>query len=255
MAENLNPRYVPVPPPESRPPDGRHVHEGGGANGGNTPAWTVNEIVSFNLLRARRARGWTQQEFGDALGVYTGRAWSNASVSAAERAWQGGRPRKFDVDEIHAFCTIFDVPLAYFLLPPEGDFLVISPMGPDEEKAGKFRTTGPVDYLRRILGVDPSADFVDRAQAAVSDHASLDFVPARWEWSGKYTTPDAARPNPARVEKAPADETRPIVGDVVVAADVLNELSKLRQDAQRLAEEAQRLAKRVHNETPPAGDS
>lgn len=205
-----NPLYAPPSdgPPERPTPPAWGVANSGADADTPTPAWTVSQLVSYNLLRARRARGWTQQEFGDALGGYTGRAWSNASVSAAERAWQGGRPRKFDVDEIHAFCAIFDVPLAYFLLPPEGDFLIISPMGPDEENVGKYMGTAPVEYLKRILGVDPTADFVDRAQAAVSEHASLDFFPAKWEWdAGGGAAPDHSQPGHNRVEKVPAEET------------------------------------------------
>lgn len=194
-------------PPE-RPTPQWHARRGGVRP--DTPAWTASQLVSYNLLRARRAKGWTQQEFGEFLGRYTGRAWSNASVSAAERAWQGGRPRKFDVDEIHAFCAIFDVPIAYFLLPPEGDFLIVSPMGSDEEKAGKFMATAPIEYLKRILAVDPSADFLDRAQAAVTEQASLDFTPAMWDrrWEGgRRPDPETARLSHGRPGKVPAEET------------------------------------------------
>jgi transcriptional regulator with XRE-family HTH domain len=171
--------------------------------------WTASQLVSYNLLRARRSKGLTQQEFGDELGRYTGRAWSNASVSAAERAWQGGRPRKFDVDEINAFCSIFDVPFSYFLLPPDGDFLIFAFLGTEQENATWVRGTPAVEYLRRILAVDPSADFVDRAQAAVNEHASLDFIPARWDrtWGAvEEPAPQPARPLTDRTETAPTEE-------------------------------------------------
>lgn len=198
-----NPLYNP-------PYGGRHVHEGRGSSSGATPGWTVSQLVSYNLNRARRSRGWTQQEFGEQIGQYTGRAWSNASVSAAERAWQGGRPRKFDVDEITAFCAIFDVSFAYFLLPPEGDFMIMSIAEPGEGQEKWAIGTAPIEYLKRILGVDPSADFLDRAQAAVSEHASLDFTPAKWDrdWSEEpRPTPEAAPPKRDRPEKVPAEQS------------------------------------------------
>lgn len=169
------------------------------------PDWTVSQLVSYNLLRARRARGWTQQELGEALGRYMGRAWSNASVSAAERAWQGGRPRKFDVDEINSFCAIFDVPFAYFLLPPEGDFVIFANSEPQAMLGHP-----PVEYLKRILGVDPPPDFLERAQTAVSEHASLDFIPPKWEW-------DAGRSGgPGATQAAEPQEEEP--GEEAVAA-------------------------------------
>ncbi|WP_228979659.1 hypothetical protein [Streptomyces sp. DH12] len=166
--------------------------------------WSVNQLVSYNLLRARRAQGWTQQQLGEQLGQYTGRPWSNASVSAAERAYQGGRPRKFDLDEINAFCAVFDVPFAFFMLPPAGDFLISSPMGEaDEEPAGRFGVD-PVMYLRRILAVDPSPAFLERAQSASREHATLDFIPAKWEYA-----PPVAEPSEETVQlSVQAEEKR-----------------------------------------------
>ncbi|URM90380.1 helix-turn-helix domain-containing protein [Streptomyces sp. MRC013] len=145
--------------------------------------WSVSQLVSYNLLRARRSRGWTQQELGILLGKYTGRPWSNASVSAAERAYQGGRSRKFDLDEVNAFCAIFDVPFAYFMLPPAGDFVVTPPAGESEEVGDKGPAgMDPVTYLRRVLAVDPSPEFLTRAQEVTVEHATLDFIPAKWEY-------------------------------------------------------------------------
>lgn len=88
---------------------------------GRERALSMNQIVSYNMLRARRSEGWTQQDVADQLERYTGRGWSNASVSAAERAWQGGRSRRFDASEIVCLAKIFDKPVAYFFLPPDGD--------------------------------------------------------------------------------------------------------------------------------------
>ncbi|MFH8369155.1 helix-turn-helix domain-containing protein [Streptomyces sp. NPDC018031] len=154
------------------------------------PAMTVNELVSYNLLRARRAQGWTQQQLGEALGRYTGRAWSNASVSAAERAWQGGRPRKFDAEEIALFSRIFDVPFSYFLMPPEEDHLIVFRSREGDPVLHSFP---PVEYLKCVLAVDPPAKFLERAQGAVSQNVDLDFAPAAWQLG-------AGEPKPPRSE-------------------------------------------------------
>lgn len=83
--------------------------------------WTVNEIVAYNLRRARVSRKWSQDRLAEALEDVTGRPWSNATVSAAERSRESGRVRKFDAAELVAFSRIFSLPVAYFLLPPDDD--------------------------------------------------------------------------------------------------------------------------------------
>jgi transcriptional regulator with XRE-family HTH domain len=75
---------------------------------------TVNMLVSYNLARFRRAAGLTQKEFGAALG-----GWSEASVSIAERGWDGRRIRKFDADELARIAMVFGIPVIALLLPPE----------------------------------------------------------------------------------------------------------------------------------------
>lgn len=142
---------------------------------------SANELVSYNLLRARRMRGWKQSEVGELLGRYTGRAWSNASVSAAERAWQGGRPRKFDADEIAALSQIFDVPYSFFLLPPDEITLQGVACRDAEASDPTFDSIPVIEYLKSILGVDASDDFLDRVQEVVREYATLDFIPAKWE--------------------------------------------------------------------------
>ena len=83
---------------------------------------TINQIVANNLSRARRERGWSQEDLGKRLGQHLGHPWSVASVSAAERSVDyGARARRFDANEIAAFALIFGLPISYFFLPPEGD--------------------------------------------------------------------------------------------------------------------------------------
>ena len=74
---------------------------------------TVNQLVAYNMAYFRKAAGLGQQEFGEPLG------WSVASVSAAERSWDGKRIKKFDADEIVQIAYVLGVPLSALFLPPE----------------------------------------------------------------------------------------------------------------------------------------
>ena len=74
---------------------------------------TVNQLVAYNMAFFRKAAGLGQQEFGEPLG------WSVASVSAAERSWDGKRVKKFDADELVQIAAVLGVPLAALYLPPE----------------------------------------------------------------------------------------------------------------------------------------
>ncbi|HVL03333.1 MAG TPA: helix-turn-helix transcriptional regulator [Acidimicrobiales bacterium] len=88
---------------------------------GEVPAYlglTPNQVVAYNLTRAREDKGWTQDEAADALAPYLGKRWSKASVSQAERSIAGKFIRKFDADEILAFARAFELPVSWFLMPP-----------------------------------------------------------------------------------------------------------------------------------------
>jgi transcriptional regulator with XRE-family HTH domain len=75
---------------------------------------TANMLVSYNLAHFRKAAGLTQKQLGAALG-----GWSEASVSVAERGWDGRRIRKFDADEITRIAVVLGIPAFALLLPPE----------------------------------------------------------------------------------------------------------------------------------------
>lgn len=74
---------------------------------------TVNQLIGYNIGHFRRAAGMTQEELGARLG-----GWSGASVSAAERSWEGRRVRQFSADEIAAIAAVLGVPVPALLLPP-----------------------------------------------------------------------------------------------------------------------------------------
>lgn len=143
---------------------------------------SVNELVAYNMTRARRERGWTQQEVAERLQRYTGRQWSNASISAAERSWQGGRSRKFDANELVALSVIFDFPVAYFLLPPDDQLAVAVLMAqPEDRDQAHFPVLPSKSLVRRVL-MDRSksqndGEFFWRAQAAVRVHMRDEWHP------------------------------------------------------------------------------
>lgn len=157
------------------------------------PILSINEIVSYNLMRARRSNAWTQQDVADLLEKYTGRAWSNASVSAAERAWQGGRPRKFDASELVALTKIFDVPLGYFFLPPEDEEYANKwvsmkkfdgqepPSGPEALDRHDFMALLPTAELLESVGAHKAdLDYAARMKRLVKRYLGLDWRPDTW---------------------------------------------------------------------------
>lgn len=120
---------------------------------------SFNQVVAFNMWRARKSSGWSQQEVAELLEKYTGRPWSNASVSAAERSWQGGRPRRFDANEIVALSRIFDEPIGYFFLPDETGNYYAESVGMQEFPDG-VPNEDPEDRDSDLMSLVPVADVV-----------------------------------------------------------------------------------------------
>jgi len=80
----------------------------------------VNAVVSYNLKAIRERHGWTQQEVAARLAGLTGHQLPQASISAMERGFDGERRRRFDAHELYLLSVVFEVPIAYFFLPPPG---------------------------------------------------------------------------------------------------------------------------------------
>ncbi|MEX3206024.1 helix-turn-helix domain-containing protein [Streptomyces acidiscabies] len=78
---------------------------------------TAAEIISRNVRRLRRARGWTQAEAAQKLSAITGQLLSNVSWSAAERSPETGRPKSWTANEIAALAELFDVPVGDLFEP------------------------------------------------------------------------------------------------------------------------------------------
>jgi cell division septum initiation protein DivIVA len=103
---------------------------------------SLSQLVSYNMAFFRRAAGMTQAQLGEPFG------WSVASVSAAERAWDSQRIRKFDADEIVKIAWVLGIPVIALLLPPQ-----------DADTAVRYRfdfgADRPVDVLDLMPRVVP----------------------------------------------------------------------------------------------------
>lgn len=111
----------------------------------------VNAVVSFNVRAIRERRRMTQQAVADRLAQLTGHHLPQASISAMERGFDGDRRRRFDAHELYLLSQVFDVPIAYFFLPP-----------PDLADTTLADSSRPVvELYRSLLGTDAQLDVVD----------------------------------------------------------------------------------------------
>jgi transcriptional regulator with XRE-family HTH domain len=162
---------------------------------------SINQLVSYNMWRARRGMEWSQQEVAELLQMYTGRTWSNASVSAAERAWQGGRPRRFDASEIVALSRIFEQPIIYFFMPDADGNYYADTVGMREfpdgapnidvaDKENDLMALVPtVDYVHSIGLYQATPQFIFRMQMLVSRFTHLSWEPPTWKMPFKVYDP------------------------------------------------------------------
>jgi transcriptional regulator with XRE-family HTH domain len=118
----------------------------------------VNAVVSFNVRAIRERRGWTQDQVAQRLGGLTGHVLPQASISAMERGFDGDRRRRFDAHELYLLSVVFDVPIAYFFLPP--------PERRNDELADTHR---PVSELyATLLGRESQLEVVDERLADIN---------------------------------------------------------------------------------------
>ncbi len=111
----------------------------------------VNAVVSYNVRSIRERRGWTQQSVAERLGRLTNHQLPQASISAMERGFDGDRRRRFDAHELYLLSVVFDVPIAYFFLPPPGTG--------SEELADTHRPV--VELYAALLGRDSQLALLD----------------------------------------------------------------------------------------------
>lgn len=117
----------------------------------------VNAVVSFNVKAIRERRSMTQQGVADRLAQLTGHQLPQASISAMERGFDGERRRRFDAHELYLLSVVFDVPIAYFFIPPPG-----------MKGVELADTRRPVAELyRAMLGTDAQLAAVDERLAEI----------------------------------------------------------------------------------------
>lgn len=82
---------------------------------------SVGQVVAYNVMRARKARGLTQEDLAERLREVTGRPWPRSAVTMTENAWTGSaeRLRTLDVNQVVAFAVALETPLAWFFMAPD----------------------------------------------------------------------------------------------------------------------------------------
>jgi hypothetical protein len=89
---------------------------------------TPNQVVAYNLTRARKLHGWTQAQAAEQLEPYLGERWSKASFSVAERSVDHDhRIRQFTADDLVALAAAFRLPVTFFLDPPRDVEMIAAP--------------------------------------------------------------------------------------------------------------------------------
>ncbi|MFE8962124.1 helix-turn-helix domain-containing protein [Streptomyces iakyrus] len=154
---------------------------------------TVNQVVSYNLGRARRSRGWTQEETAEKLEGESGKKWTAATLSASERAVKTGRPRVFDANELITFSRVFEYPVAYFFLPvvPSGNgdvdmfFYALSRLG-EEDGQQVEPLLGMQDLLYSVIPLRYPAAVVDEVNRLLQSRKIVWQPDARVEWQEGY---------------------------------------------------------------------
>jgi hypothetical protein len=100
----------------------------------------------------------TQQQVAERLAQLTGHQLPQASISAMERGFDGERRRRFDAHELYLLSVVFDVPIAYFFIPP-----------PDTGMGELADTRRPIAELwRSLLGTDDQLGPLDDRLAEIN---------------------------------------------------------------------------------------
>lgn len=134
----------------------------------DSPGLDVNAVVSYNVRAIRERHGWTQQRVADALATLTGHAVPQNSISAMERGFDGDRRRRFDAHELYLLSQVFDVPIAYFFIPP-----------PESDQLELADTRRPLDELyEAVIGTDDNLEPLDERlrQIAIENPEQADAL-------------------------------------------------------------------------------
>ncbi len=181
---------------------------------------TPNQIVSYNVAKARALRGWTQEQAAEALAPFLGAKLSGASFSALERsAWKVDRVKQFTADELLALSRGFDLPIGYFFVPPPPSF----DAGLQAPDAG-MKGLDPIVILDAILGTPANLGHWEEELQAYS--ASVAPKPRSKREKPSVSPSDLAE----RLQTLGASRSRALLrhafGEVADTADVLERLAE-----------------------------
>lgn len=131
---------------------------------------TPNQVVAYNVVKARALRGWTQEEAAEALAPYLGAKLSGPSFSALERsAVKVDRIKQFSADDLLALSRGFDLPIGFFFTPPT-PAADAGLYAPDAGSKG----LDPIVLLDAILGTPDNLEhWADELLAYSASHAPM----------------------------------------------------------------------------------
>ena len=185
-------------------------------------ALTPNQVVAYNLPRARLFKGWTQEEAAEALAPYLGTRWSVANFSAIERSVDGGRIRQFTADDLLALSRGFELPIGFFLTPPGDDPRGVRIATPDTRKQGG---ADAMVLLDAVLGTEESLEVWEQVLATIGWAAGGRAVLVDGKWVDKGRVVADQLP---RARRLAALRTRTLLsrefGDTETARSVLTRL-------------------------------
>jgi hypothetical protein len=189
---------------------------------------TPNQVVAYNLARARALRGWTQDEAAEKIAPYWGSRLSFASFSAMERsAFRVDRIKVFSADELLALSRAFDLPIGYFFTPPPPS----EDVGLHAPDAG-MKGLDPIVLLDAVLGRPENLEHWREQLLAYAASVAPQPRSKREKPSvSPSDLPDRLEPLGALRAKALLEQA---FGDLDQASDVLERLA----EAIRLVDEA-----------------
>lgn len=180
-----------------------------------------NQVVAYNVARARALRGWTQEQAAEVLAPYLGAKLSGASFSALERsAWTVNRIKQFSADDLLALSRGFDLPIGYFFTPPPpADDIGL--YTPDAPKNG----LDPIVVLDAVLGTPDNLEHWEKELLAYS--ASSAPMPKSKKEKPSVSPSDLAERIAPQVGFRARALVRRLLGDVAGAGEVLERLAEL----------------------------
>jgi transcriptional regulator with XRE-family HTH domain len=196
---------------------------------------TPNQVVAYNLPRARLVRGWTQEQAAEALAPYLGTRWSVANFSAIERSVDGGRIRQFTADDLVALCRGFDLPLGFFMTPPASGPEGVRIATPDT----KGRGADPMVMMDALLGTDDNFKYLEDVVGTWGAFAGRRAVLTDGKWEDKGPVVTDQLPRARRLARLRGKVVlRQEFGELEAARQVLSRLVEVIDDLDVDEEEA-----------------